>query len=135
MKKSLIFFILTTLIEFSLLCLIMSKIFLFPLVISLLLIVGVIMLFVITFRIACSIETWEDNKEDIHIPILTYFEFISLFQTVPQSFKLEDDYVVYEYWEDAYTGFRCNRVGFKTYIDYLKYKRFYIQYNKDKNKK
>lgn len=135
MKKSLIFFILTSLIELSLLCLIISKTFLFPLIISLLLIFSVIGLFVITFNITCSIENWETNKRDIHIPVLTYSEFISLFQTIPQSFELRDSYIVYEYWENGYTGYRNQRVEFKTYIDYLKYKRFYIQYNKDTNKK
>lgn len=135
MKQSLIFFILTSLIELSLLCLIISKTFLFPLIITILLIFGVIGLFAITFNIACSIENWESNKEDIQIPVLTYSEFISLFQTIPQSFELRDSYIVYEYWENGYTGYRNQRVEFKTYIDYLKYKRFYIQYNKDTNKK
>lgn len=135
MKQSLIFFILTSLIELSLLCLIISKTFLFPLIITILLIFGVIGLFAITLNIACSIENWESNKEDIQIPVLTYSEFISLFQTIPQSFELRDSYIVYEYWENGYTGYRNQRVEFKTYIDYLKYKRFYIQYNKDTNKK
>lgn len=135
MKKSLIFFILTSLIELSLLCLIISKTFLFPLIITILLIFGVIGLFAITVNIAGSIEDWESSKEDIHIPVLTYSEFISLFQTIPQSFTLNDNYVVYEYWENGYTGYRNQRVEFKTYIDYLRYKRFYMQYNKDINKK
>lgn len=135
MKKSLIFFILTTLIELSFLCLIISKISFFPLIITILLIFGVIGLFAITVNIAGSIEDWESSKEDIHIPVLTYSEFISLFQTIPQSFELRDSYIVYEYWENGYTGYRNQRVEFKTYIDYLKYKRFYIQYNKDTNKK
>lgn len=135
MKKSLIFFILTSLIELSLLCLIISKTFLFPLIITILLIFGVIGLFAITVNIAGSIEDWESGKEDIHIPVLTYSEFISLFQTIPQSFELRDSYIVYEYWENGYTGYRNQRVEFKTYIDYLKYKRFYIQHNKDTNKK
>ena len=135
MKKSLIFFILTTLIELSFLCLIISKISFFPLIITILLIFGVIGLFAITVNIAGSIEDWESSKENIHIPVLTYSEFISLFQTIPQSFTLNDNYVVYEYWENGYTGYRNQRVEFKTYIDYLKYKRFYIQYNKDINKK
>lgn len=135
MKQSLIFFILTTLIELSLLCLIISKTFLFPLIIAILLILGVIGLFVITLNIACSIENWESDKEDVQIPVLTYSEFISLFQTIPQSFTLRDNYIVYEYWENGYTGYRNQRVEFKTYIDYLKYKRFYVQYNKDQNKK
>ena len=135
MKKSLIFFILTTLIELGLLCLIISKTFLFPLIITILLIFGVIGLFAITLNIADSIEDWENSKEDIYTPVLTYSEFISLFQTIPQSFELRDNYIVYEYWENGYTGYRNQRVEFKTYIDYLKYKRFYIQYNKDTNKK
>lgn len=135
MKQSLIFFILTTLIELGLLCLIISKISFFPLIITILLIFGVIGLFAITVNIAGSIEDWESGKEDIHIPVLTYSEFISLFQTIPQFFELRDSYIVYEYWENGYTGYRNQRVEFKTYIDYLKYKRFYIQYNKDTNKK
>lgn len=136
MKKSLIFFILTSLIELGLLCLLISKtLSFFPLIITILLIFGVIGLFAITLNIACSIENWESNKEDIQIPVLTYSEFISLFQTIPQSFELRDSYIVYEYWENGYTGYRNQRVEFKTYIDYLKYKRFYIQYNKDTNKK
>ena len=135
MKQSLIFFILTTLIEFSLLCLIISKISFFLLIITILLILGVIGLFVITFNITCSIEDWETNKRDIQVPVLTYAEFISLFQAIPQSFELRNSYIVYEYWENGYTGYRNQRVEFKTYIDYLKYKRFYIQYNKDTNKK
>ena len=135
MKKSLIFFILTTLIELGLLCLIISKTFLFPLIITILLIFGVIGLFAITLNIADSIEDWENSKEDIYTPVLTYSEFISLFQTMPRSFELRDNYIVYEYWENGYTGYRNQRVEFKTYIDYLKYKRFYMQYNKNQNKK
>ena len=136
MKQSLIFFILTTLIELGLLCLIISKtLSFFPLIILLLLIFSDIGLFVITFNITCSMENWEDNKEDIHTPVLTYSEFISLFQITPQSFELRDSYIVYKYWENGYTGYRNQRVEFKTYVDYLKYKRFYIQYNKDTNKK
>lgn len=135
MKESLIFFILTTLIELSFLYLIISKITFFPPIIAVLLIIGVIGLFFITFYITCSIEEWESNKEDIHIPVLTYSEFISLFRIEPQSFTLNGNYIVYEYWENGCIGFRNQRVEFKTYIDYLRYKRFYIQYNKDKNKK
>ena len=101
----------------------------------LLLIFSDIGLFVITFNITCSMENWEDNKEDIHTPVLTYSEFISLFQITPQSFELRDSYIVYKYWENGHTGYRNQRVEFKTYVDYLKYKRFYIQYNKDTNKK
>ena len=68
-----------------------------------------------------SIDAWENIKKS-HVPELTYTKFISLFDTIPECFTLKDNLILYKSYKDNEPYTQC--VGFKTYKDYLKYKRF-----------
>lgn len=68
-----------------------------------------------------SIDAWENIKKS-HVPELTYINFISLFDTIPERFTLKDNLILYKCYKDNEPYTQC--VGFKTYKDYLKYRRF-----------
>jgi len=68
-----------------------------------------------------SIDAWENIKKS-HVPELTYTKFISLFDTIPERFTLKDNLILYKCYKDNEPYTQC--VGFKTYKDYLKYRRF-----------
>lgn len=60
---------------------------------------------------------------------LTYQEFDNLYDKIPEFFELRDDYVFYKYVTDNFY-YKTKQIGFKTYLDYCKYKIFYTQYKK-----
>ena len=60
---------------------------------------------------------------------LTYQEFNNLYDEMPEVFELRNDYVLYKYVTDNFY-YKTKLVGFKTYLDYCKYKIFYTQYEK-----
>lgn len=123
-----LYYIITSLIEFELfiLALVKSPTFLMAFLFTLLLVI----LFICTCFLGSYVSDWENSIKDIY-PKMTFKEFYSSFNIIPDSFELKDDGVVYyDRGSNNYIGYSTERIVFKTFIDYCKYKLFYIQYNK-----
>lgn len=123
-----LYYIITSLIEFILLILswLKSPTFLMALLFTIL----IIILFICTFFLGIHIGDWEKSIEDIY-PRMTFKEFYSSFNIIPDNFELKDDRVIYyDRGNNNYIGYSTEHIVFKTFIDYCKYKLFHIQYNK-----
>lgn len=123
-----LYYIITSLIEFILLILswLKSPTFLMALLFTLL----IIILFICTFFSGIHIGDWEKSIKDIY-PKMTFKEFYSSFNIIPDNFELKDDRVIYyDRGNNNYIGYSTEHIVFKTFIDYCKYKLFHIQYNK-----
>ena len=119
MKTKLIFGI-TYIIEAILLFFVVFKVRNFPVWISL---IGLIILIIVgTIKLdrsihdwACYIKKWNDSE-------LTFEEFYSLYSVMPEKFQLNRFDVTYRYKD----------ISFKTYIDYYKYMKFFERYKEQK---
>lgn len=123
-----LYYIITSLIEFKLFILawVKSPTFLMAFLFTLLLVI----LFICTCFLGSYVSDWENSIKDTY-PKMTFKEFYSSFNIIPDSFELKDDGVVYyDRGSNNYIGYSTERIVFKTFIDYCKYKLFHIQYNK-----
>lgn len=123
-----LYYIITSLIEFILFILawIKSPIFLMAILFTFLLII----LFICTCLLGFYVNDWENSIKGTY-PKMTFKEFYSSFNIIPDSFELKDDEVVYyDRGSNHYIGYSTENIVFKTFIDYCKYKLFHIQYNK-----
>lgn len=123
-----LYYIITGLIEFILFILSWAKspTFLMALLFTLL----IIILFICTLFLGNYISDWEKTIKSTY-PKMTFKEFYSSFNTIPDSFELKDDWVIYyDRGNNNYIGYSTEHIVFKTFIDYCKYKLFHIQYNK-----
>lgn len=123
-----LYYIITSLIEFILLILawIKSPTFLMAILFTFLLII----LFICTCLLGFHVGNWEESIKSTY-PKMTFKEFYSSFNIIPDSFELKDDWVVYyDRGNNNYIGYSTESIVFKTFIDYCKYKLFHVQYNK-----
>lgn len=119
MKTKLIFGI-TYIIEAILLFFVVFKVRNFPVWISL---IGSIILIIIgTIKLDRSIHDWEHYIKKWDDPELTFEEFYSLYSVMPEKFQLNRFDVTYRYKD----------ISFKTYIDYYKYMKFFERYKEQK---
>lgn len=119
MKTKLIFGI-TYIIEVILLFFVVFKVRNFPVWISL---IGLIILIIIgTIKLDRSIHDWECYIKKWDDPELTFEEFYSLYSVMPEKFQLNKFDVTYKYKD----------ISFKTYIDYYKYMKFFERYKEQK---
>lgn len=93
----------------------------------------IILLILMTIIFLCLIKIipfcfW-NNRKDKYDAELTYQEFDKLYDKIPEFFELRDSCVLYKYVTDNFY-YKTKRIGFKTYLDYCKYKIFYAQYEK-----
>ena len=93
----------------------------------------IILLTLMTIIFLCLIKIisfcfW-NNCKDKYDAELTYQEFDKLYDKIPEFFELRDSYVLYKYVTDNFY-YKTKQIGFKTYLDYCKYKIFYAQYEK-----
>lgn len=123
-----LYYIITSLIGFILFILawIKSPTFLMAILFTLLLVI----LFICTCFLGFYVGDWEESIKGTY-PKMTFKEFYSSFNIIPDSFELKDDVVVYyDRGSNNYIGYSTENIAFKTFIDYCKYKLFHIQYNK-----
>lgn len=123
-----LYYIITSLIEFILFILawIKSPTFLMAILFTLLLVI----LFICTCFLGSYVDDWENTIKGTY-PKMTFKEFYFSFNIIPDSFELKDDGVVYyDRGSNNYIGYSTESIVFKTFIDYCKYKLFHIQYNK-----
>ena len=119
MKTKLIFGI-TYIIEAILLFFVVFKVRNFPVWISL---IGSIILIIIgTIKLNRSIHDWECCIKKWDDPELTFEEFYSLYSVMPEKFQLNRFDVTYRYKD----------ISFKTYVDYYKYMKFFERYKEQK---
>lgn len=119
MKTKLIFGI-TYIIEAILLFFVVFKVRNFPVWISL---IGLIILIIVgTIKLDRSIHDWERYIKKWDDPELTFEEFYSLYSVMPEKFQLNRFDVTYRYKD----------ISFKTYIDYYKYMKFFERYKEQK---
>lgn len=123
-----LYYTITSLIEFILFVLAWAKspTFLMAILLTLLL----VMVFICTYFLGQYVGVWEKTIKSAY-PKMTFKEFYSSFNIIPDSFELKDDWVIYyDKRSNHYIGYNTENIVFKTFIDYCKYKLFYIQYNK-----
>ena len=123
-----LYYIITSLIEFILFILawIKSPTFLMAILFTFLLVI----VFICTCFLGFCVSNWEESIKGTY-PKMTFKEFYSSFNTIPDSFELKDDVVVYyDRGNNNYIGYSTENIVFKTFIDYCKYKLFHFQYNK-----
>lgn len=90
----------------------------------------VIIMMFLTVAINISMWEWKEIKDNCDA-WLTYAEFENLYGIMPEKFELRENDIRYNYnITTLYSGYKTKRIYFKTYLDYCKYKKFYIQYNK-----
>ena len=122
-----VYYIITSLIEFILFIFIWikSSTFLVAILLTLLL----VMVFICTYFLGQYVSAWKKTIKGTY-PKMTFKEFYSSFNIIPDSFELKDDWVVYyDKGSNSYIGYSTESIVFKTFIDYCKYKLFHIQYN------
>lgn len=123
-----LYYIVTSLIEFILFILACVKPPTF--LMTILFILLVVILFICTCFLGFYVSDWEESIKGTY-PKMTFKEFYSSFNIIPDSFELKDDGVVYyDRGSNNYIGYSTENIVFKTFIDYCKYKLFHIQYNK-----
>ena len=119
MKTKLIFGI-TYIIEAILLFFVVFKVRNFPVWISL---IGLIILIIVgTIKLDRSIHDWACYIKKWNDPELTFEEFYSLYSVMPEKFQLNRFDVTYRYKD----------ISFKTYVDYYKYMKFFERYKEQK---
>lgn len=90
----------------------------------------VIIVMFLTVAINISVWVWKEISDECDVE-LTYAEFENLYSIMPEKFKLREDDIEYNYnTTTLFPGYKTKRIHFKTYLDYCKYKKFYIKYSK-----